>query len=270
MSGISLSSFGVIRVIVALAIICALFGAPNLFAQEEQIFKGQITQCTCPGPDEHAAMSQDRTIPPCTSACANAGTQYVLADTTYKVNFRFDKQDFPRFFAGEYVFVIGTLDRESSTINVKNIVPDLPPQIRRAKTVSIVCDACPRGMAKARKAAMEELTVWKRFVVVPDPKKADLVFLFSANRYLGDYVTRDGPDPRPVHVDITYMNVVDPRTGTNLWGDSERLGSWFVASATKDLIDELRETLEVDQSPAERNAFLVRHQIPKVATDTGK
>jgi hypothetical protein len=106
--------------------------------------------------------------------------------------------------------------------------------------------------------------------VVPDPKKADLIFLFSANRYLGDYLTRDGADQRPVHVDITYMNVVDPHTGANLWGDSERLGSWFVGSATKDLIDELREILEVDQSAAERNAFLVRYKIPKVATDTGK
>jgi hypothetical protein len=198
------------------------------------------------------------------------GTQYVLSETTYKVDFQFDKQDFPKFFAGKYVFVIGTLDRGSNTIRVKNIVPDLPPQIRQAKTVSIVCDACPRGMAKARRAALEELTIWKRFTVVPDPKKADLIFLFSANRYLGDYLTRDGADPRPVHVDITYMNVVDPHTGANLWGDSERFGSWFVASATKDLIDELREILEVDQSAVERHAFLIRHEIPKVATDTGK
>ena len=53
-------------------------------------------------------------------------------------------------------------------------------------------------------------------------RKADLIFLFSANSYLGDYGTRDGPDTRPVHVDITFMNVVDPHTGESLWGDSRR------------------------------------------------
>jgi len=258
------------KVIVGIAV-CTLFSAPSLFAQGEQVFKGQITQCSCAAPDEHAAMpDKDRTLQPCAPPCANAGGQYVLSGANNKVAFHFDKQDFPRAFAGEYVFVIGTLDRESGTIRVKNIVPDLPSQIRRAKTVSIVCDACPRGMAKARRAALEELMVWKRFTVVPDPKMADLIFLFSANRYLGDYVTRDGPDTRPVHVETTYMNVVDPHTGENLWGDYEREGSWFVGSATKDLIAELREILEVEQSQAERHAFLIRHEIPKVPTDLGK
>jgi hypothetical protein len=125
-------------------------------------------------------------------------------------------------------------------------------------------------MAKARKTAFEQLTLWKRFVVVPDPKKADLIFLFSANRYLGDYVTRDGPDRRPVRVETTYMNVVDPHTGENLWGDSDREGSWFVGDATKDLISELREQLEVDVNPAQRQLFLKRNWLPKPPTDTGK
>jgi hypothetical protein len=263
--------FRLLTAIVAVAVIYGLFGAPSLFSQQpDQIFEGLVTQCACSGSDGQAATSGDRTMPPCASACANAGPRYVLADSTYKVNFQFDKQDYPKLFAGKYVFVIGTLDRESGTIHVHNVVPDVPPQIRRAKSVAIVCDACPRGMAKARKAALEELSVWKRYTVVPDPKRADLIFLFSANRYLGDYLTRDSPDLRPVHVAITYMNVVDPRTGENLWGDSERLGSWMVSTATKDLIDELREILEVDQNPAERHAFLERHRIFKTATDVGK
>ena len=73
-----------------------------------------------------------------------------------------------------------------------------------------------------------------------------------------------------VHVDTTYMNVVDPRTGQNLWGDSEREGSWFVAGATKDLIEELRETLEVEDSPTTRKLFLARFRVPKVAINEGK
>jgi hypothetical protein len=66
------------------------------------------------------------------------------------------------------------------------------------------------------------------------------------------------------------MNVVDPHTGVSLWCDSERLGSWFVGTATKDLISELREMMEEDVNPSERQSFIKRHHIPKAATDTGK
>ncbi len=210
------------------------------------------------------------TTAPCPPPCVNAGVKYLLSDPRNKATYQFDNQNFARVYAAVNVYVIGRLNGTSGTIHVENIIPDLPPIVRRAKTVSIVCDACPRGMAKARPAALEQLTVWKRYKVVPDPKSADLIFLFSANRYLGDYLTRDGPDPRPVHIDITYMNVVDPRSGQNLWGDYERLGSWFVGSATKDLIDEFRELLEADDSPAERQLFMKRYRIPKAPTDTGK
>jgi hypothetical protein len=250
---------------------CLLFGAFKLSAQDEQVFKGQITPCVCTGQDAHApAAANGVTSPLCTPACAEGGAKYLLSDFQHKVTYQFDNQDLPKSFASQYVFVIGILDRSSGTIHVHNVLPDLPPQIKRAKTVAVVCDACPRGMAKARRAAFEELTDWKRFTVAPDPKNADLIFLFSANRYRGDYVTRDGPDERPVHVDITYMNVVDPHTGVSLWGDSERLGSWFVGTATKDLISELREMMEEDVNPSERQSFIKRHHIPKAATDTGK
>jgi hypothetical protein len=250
---------------------CLLFGTFKLSAQDEQVFKGQITPCVCTGQDAHApAAANGGTSPLCTPTCADGGTKYLLSDFQHKVSYRFDNQDLPKAFASQYVFVIGVLDPSSSTIHVHNVLPDLPPQIKRAKTVAVVCDACPRGMAKARRAAFEELTDWKRFTVAPDPKNADLIFLFSANRYRGDFLTRDGPDERPVHVDITYMNVVDPHTGVSLWCDSERLGSWFVGTATKDLISELREMMEEDVNPSERQSFIKRHHIPKAATDTGK
>jgi hypothetical protein len=83
-------------------------------------------------------------------------------------------------------------------------------------------------------------------------------------------LTRDGPDTRPVHVETAYMNVLDPRTGENLWGDSERQGSWFVAEATKDLVDELRELLEADENPAQRQLLLKRHWVSRVAPDSEK
>jgi hypothetical protein len=65
--------------------------------------------------------------------------------------------------------------------------------------------------------------------------------MFSANPYLGDYLTRKGPDKRPVKID----GVIDPQTGREVWSNSKTCGSWRVASATKALIEELRSEMEV-------------------------
>jgi hypothetical protein len=83
-----------------------------------------------------------------------------------------------------------------------------------------------------------------RFQMVRNRHEADLVLLFSANEYLGDYLTRDGPDKRPVSVDFTILTVVDPKTGENLWSDSRRWGSWRVDHATSELIAEFRGQIE--------------------------
>jgi len=139
------------------------------------------------------------------------------------------------------------LDEATGTIHVDNMFRALPPKVTQAKSVYIDCDACPRGMAAAWRAAFQKLSDWGRFDILPDPKKADLIFLFSANPYLGDYVTRDGPDKRVVFIKITYMDVVDPHTGTSLWDDSREWGSWRVASATEDMIGELRHELELEE-----------------------
>ena len=39
----------------------------------------------------------------------------------------------------------------------------------------------------------------------------------------------------------TYMNLVDPKTGESLWGDSKQLGSWLVPKVTKDLVKRIQE-----------------------------
>lgn len=119
-------------------------------------------------------------------------------------------------------------------------------KIRRANYVAIDCNACLRALAKAGETAKRELLAWDRFQIVQDPKQADLIFMFSANPYLGDYLTRKGPDPRPVQIESTIMTVIDPHTGQELWTDYRRWGSWRVAGATKDLIEELRGQLEIE------------------------
>jgi hypothetical protein len=121
--------------------------------------------------------------------------------------------------------------------------PAVPAKIMQAYSVYVDC-VCPRGLAAARETALQQLRRWGRFQISDNRRQTDLVFLFSGNPYLGDYITRDGPDERPVVVDFTIMTVIDPHTGQTLWTDSRRWGSWRVSSATKDLIDELRAQIE--------------------------
>jgi hypothetical protein len=256
--------------IVAIAA-CVLFSALSLAAKGEQIFQGEITDSKCAALGGHASMLvSGETNAECTIACVKMGAQYVLSDLRNKIVYRLDDQKKPKSFAALNVIVVGTLDQASGTIHVVDIVRDIPPKVKRAKTVSIVCDNCPRAMAKARRAAFEELTTWRRFTILPDPAQADLIVLVSANPYLGDYVTREGPDKRPVLISITYMDVVDPHTGASLWGDSARSGSWMVAKSTKALIDEFRAELEVDESSTERQLFIARHTTLKAGASPGK
>lgn len=121
--------------------------------------------------------------------------------------------------------------------------PPLSSKIVKANSVYVDC-VCPRALAAAQETALQQLQSWGRFQIAQDRHQTDLVILFSGNPYLGDYVTRDGPDKRPVAIEFTIMTVIDPVTGQNLWSDSRRWGSWRVKGATKDLIEELREQME--------------------------
>lgn len=101
----------------------------------------------------------------------------------------------------------------------------------------------PEGTRSRPEQSHTATTRLGRFHLVESPHGADLVFLFSGNEYLGDYLTRDGPDNRPVFIESTIMTVIDANTGQNLWSDSRRWGSWRVDGATRDLITELRELM---------------------------
>jgi hypothetical protein len=223
---------------------CVLFGASNLAAQGDHVFKGTI--CSVPG--GHAAIVEEsQATAQCTDAPAKRGAKYVLSNPENKTVYHLNGHQKPKALAGNNVVVIGTLDKATRTIDVADMFLALPPKVTRAKSVYIDCDACPRGMAAAWLAAFQGLVDWGRFDITPDPRKADLIFMFSANPYLGDYVTRDGPDKRPVAVDITYMNVIDPHTGESFWDDSRQWGALFVDRATKDLIFEFKEELEIEE-----------------------
>jgi hypothetical protein len=137
----------------------------------------------------------------------------------------------------------------------------LPPQVVNAKTVFIDNQS---GEAKIGDRAYEQIRKWGRFQVVQDRKQADLILLLTAHEYNKGYVTSGGgqtgtidesgnintrSDPTyttPVTVGYTYLTVVDPKTGENLWSESKRWGNLYTGfhSATKGLIDELRKRIE--------------------------
>src|SRR5580692_11475336 len=73
--------------------------------------------------------------------------------------------------------------------------PPLPAKIMQANSVYVDC-VCPRGLAVAREEALQQLQGWGRFQISQNRHETDLVLLFSGNPYLGDYLTRDGPDKR--------------------------------------------------------------------------
>jgi len=146
----------------------------------------------------------------------------------------------------------------------KNERPILPAKIMQASSVFVDC-VCPRALAAAQEAALHELQSWGRFTISEDRRRADLVFLFSGNPYLGDYLTRDGPDKRPVAIQSTIMTVIDPNTGNTLWTDSRRWGSWRVKGATKDLIEELRQQMEGQTKRWSLNEILMCSVTPVYA-----
>lgn len=151
----------------------------------------------------------------------------------------------------------------------------LPPQVINAKTVYIDNQS---GIAKLGDKCYTQLEKWGRFKVIQDPKQADLILLLSAHEYTSGYVTTGGDststvsttstvntttagdqttgtvnasgtvntttDPiytTPMTVGYTYLTVIDPKTGDNLWSASKRWGNLYTGfhSATKGLVDDL-------------------------------
>jgi hypothetical protein len=140
-------------------------------------------------------------------------------------------------------FFLCTAALVPSALAKKTERPPLPAKIMQATSVYVDC-VCPRGLAVAQDTAVREFQSWGRFQILQQRRQTDLVVLFSGNPYLGDYITRDGPDKRSVVVDFTIMTVIDPKTGQSLWTDSRRWGSLRVRGATKDLIAELRQEMQ--------------------------
>src|SRR5579859_6091035 len=120
----------------------------------------------------------------------------------------------------------------------------LPTQIALAKTVYIDNQS---GFAALGDKAYDEVTKWGRFKISATAKDADIVFLISARQYVSGYRTvSDGTahgtvdDSGNVQVSsdstsrtqaqtsgITYLTVIDPKSGAVLWANQKTWGGGF-------------------------------------------
>ena len=160
-----------------------------------------------------------------------------------------------------FILLVGALPAFAG--NKKHL--PLSPQVITAKSIYIDNQS---GLAALGDRAYQELSKWGRFIVVQDRKDADLILLLSAHSYEGGYVTTGGGQTGTVDesgnisttnnptyttkvtVAYTYITVIDPRTGDNLWSDSKRWGNLFNGfhGATKGLINELRKRVQEQDS----------------------
>jgi hypothetical protein len=131
----------------------------------------------------------------------------------------------------------------SPALAKKHAPPAFPIKILEAKSVYLDCD-CRKEMAVSVPNALPELLDWGRYRLMPDRHQADLILLFSMNTYLGDYLTRDGPDKRPAVVDFTILTVIDGHTGEALWTGYKRWGYMLVGRASRDLMHDFRLAVE--------------------------
>ena len=223
---------------------CVLLAAVSMCAQQEQAFRGVIADSTCATAAGHTPMLRPgETMAECTIDCVKKGAKYVLFSSENGIVYQLDDQAKPRAFAARMVAVIGNLDSATRTIRISDIIPALPPKVMHAKSVYLDCGPCAGGLAKARQAALLEVQDWKRFDVVPDRRKADLIFKFSENRYLGDFDTGKGS----VAVDATQMTVTDQATEEILWSDFVRSGYMLESRAAIALIDNFRVELQAQE-----------------------
>ena len=113
------------------------------------------------------------------------------------------------------------------------------PRILNAKSV---CFLNQTGSDPVGDHALAQLKKWKKFQLVSDPKRADLVFLLSADPYKGGNLLlssgQTGSIDNSGHISedavpnynkaspsrYAYLTVLDPKTGENLWSDQHLWG----------------------------------------------
>jgi hypothetical protein len=168
-----------------------------------------------------------------------------------------------KFSRWTIVFVISSLPLVSAL--AKNKVP-LPTQILVAKTVYIDNQS---GYGAIGDQVSDELKKWGRFKIVGDWKEADLVLLLTPRDYNRGYVNAGGGQTgradetgninttaNPIYTtpgagSYIFFTVIDPKTGTYLWGDSKKWDNPFSGShsTARGLVQEFRKRVGEQTNP---------------------
>lgn len=93
-----------------------------IFPIPDRIFVGEIMDSVCAHEGSHAIAARNiETERDCTIGCVEAGAKYVLYNERGRATFQLDNQQRPREFAGERVVVVGSYERLTNTIHVREI-----------------------------------------------------------------------------------------------------------------------------------------------------
>jgi hypothetical protein len=135
------------------------------------------------------------------------------------------------------VLTLSTLIRPFSLVAQKGLARS--PRILSAKAAYLNNQA---GSDAVGDSALAELKKCGKFQVIPDRKRANLVFLLSADPYNGGDILMSGgqtgtiessghvkEDPIPdygpqSHTRYAYLTVIDARTGDKLWSEEHVWG----------------------------------------------
>jgi hypothetical protein len=97
----------------------------NIFNSE---FSGEIMDSFCAG-DGHdiGVIKRPKTSSKaaCTLSCVKLGARFVMYDPQTERTYNLDDQQKPEAFAGQKVAVQGTYDKETKTIRVTKITPEI-------------------------------------------------------------------------------------------------------------------------------------------------
>jgi hypothetical protein len=148
----------------------------------------------------------------------------------------------------------------------------LPDQILQAKTAYIDNRS---GVAYIGDKANDELSKWGRFKIAKSASEADILLLFSGDEYVSGHPTdtngtRQGAADESGNVPpksdstsrkkaktggVTFITVVDPKTGAALWSDQEpwghntsKAGLAFPTGVPRALVRKLRERINEQES----------------------
>jgi hypothetical protein len=121
-------------------------------------------------------------------------------------------------------------------------VAQKPAQSSRILSAKTLYFENKTGSDAVARNALAQLRKWGKFVVVPDAKRADLIFLLSADPYRGGNIILSGGQTGNVdnqgHIEEdrtpdynkqsptrdAYLTVIDTKTGENLWSHSHVWG----------------------------------------------